>query len=157
MHALALALLMAAVTLAIGCANRFADPGAGGDSTQLGTPEPDGRVRFKSQIKPLLEQRCLPCHNGHTAAGDLDLRSGQLAFRRSPNGPFIVPGYPERSKLFRMIRLASEEPGAMPPTGHALSQTQRSAIQQWITEGAHWPEGPEGQLTATRHMEWRAQ
>jgi hypothetical protein len=114
-------------------------------------------VSFQAQVKPLFQERCLPCHNGHIAAGDLDLRSRELAFRSSPNGPFFVPGAPERSKVFRMIRLADDEPGAMPPTGHGLSEGELKLVQDWIAEGADWPSGAEGSLTPTDSMAWRSQ
>ncbi len=109
-------------------------------------------MSFLAQVKPLLQDHCLPCHNGHTAAGDLNLRSRALTFRPSPNGPFIVPGHPERSKLFRVVRLAGDEPGAMPPTGHGMSQAQLQLLKGWVTAGATWPDDASGTLEVPRSM-----
>ncbi len=116
-----------------------------------------GDVSFEKNIKPLFQESCLHCHDGSTAAGDLDLRSRQLAFRPSPNGPFIVPGYPDRSKIFRMVNLADAEPGAMPPTGHALTEQQLEHLKIWISQGAEWPSDESGHLQATTGMSWRSQ
>ncbi len=114
-------------------------------------------IDFEEAIKPIFEGRCVQCHNGHTAAGDLDLRTRELAFRRSPNGPFFVPGYPERSKLFTVVRLPDTIEGAMPPTGHALTEKELVTIRAWIKQGAEWPEGARGQLKAAPGMGWRSQ
>ena len=113
-------------------------------------------VSFEKEIKPIFEDRCVMCHNGHVAAGDLNLLTRDLAFRRSSNGPFFVPGSPERSKIFRMVRLADHEPGAMPPTGHALSEQELETLKQWISEGADWPTGEAGYLRPTSGMGWRS-
>ena len=124
-----------------------------GVATPRSSTEP---VSFENEIKPIFEDRCVMCHNGHVAAGDLNLLTRDLAFRRSSNGPFFVPGYPERSKIFRMVRLADHEPGAMPPTGHALSEEELETIKQWIAEGADWPAGEAGYLRPTTSMSWRS-
>lgn len=113
-------------------------------------------ISFTAHVKPLLESSCLACHNGSTAAGDLDLRNRNLAMRPSPNGPFIVPGYPDRSKIYRVVSLSDQEPGAMPPTGHALDPGQIDLFRRWITEGAEWPSGPEGDLAPPTDMNWRS-
>lgn len=128
------------------------------------TPEPAPPIRpsasepvsFTTHVKPLLESSCLACHNGATAAGDLDLRNRDLAMRPSPNGPFIVPGYPDRSKIYRVVSLSDQTPGAMPPTGHALSADDVEVLRRWIAEGAHWPSGPEGTLAPPTDMNWRS-
>ncbi len=116
----------------------------------------EATVSFHKDIKPILEGVCLHCHNGHVAAGDLDLRTRALAFRRSSNGPFIVPGYPERSKIFNMIRLEDTEAGAMPPTGHGLSKDEIGLIKGWIAQGAVWPDDASGSLSASSDMSWRS-
>ena len=126
-----------------------------GDGSTVARPSSEA-VSFETEIKPIFEDRCVMCHNGHVAAGDLNLLTKDLAFRRSSNGPFFVPGSPERSKIFRMVRLADDEPGAMPPTGHALSDQELETIKQWITERADWPAGEAGYLRPTSDMRWRS-
>ncbi len=116
----------------------------------------DQRVSFEKDVKPIFEGICVHCHNGSVAAGDLDLRNRELAFRSSPNGPFLVPGYPDRSKIFDMIVLGDADPGAMPPTGHRLEEREIALIKGWIEQGADWPEGEAGNITATSDMEWRS-
>ena len=96
-------------------------------------------VSFEREIQPLLETRCLTCHNEQGGAGDLDLTSRETTFRPSSNGPFIVPGSPEQSKLFRVLGLPSDTAGAMPPNNHALAQAEIDLIEQWISQGAAWP------------------
>ena len=62
-------------------------------------------------------------------------------------GNWIVPGHPERSRFFQVVTLADAQPGAMPPTGHAISRTEVEAMRAWIAAGAPVPEGAPVVLT----------
>lgn len=53
---------------------------------------------------------------------------------------WIVPGHPERSRFFHVVTFADAEPGAMPPTGHAISRTEVRKLRAWIAAGAPVPE-----------------
>ena len=52
-----------------------------------------------------------------------------------------MPGQPDSSRLFQVVRLSDRDPGAMPPTGHAISQTEVAKLRAWIQAGAPLPEG----------------
>ena len=54
---------------------------------------------------------------------------------------WIVPGHPERSRFFQVVTLSDEQPGAMPPTGHAISKKEADTIRAWIQAGADLPDG----------------
>jgi len=40
-----------------------------------------------------------------------------------------------------VVRLSDRDPGAMPPTGHAISQAEVAKLRAWIQAGAPLPEG----------------
>jgi len=61
---------------------------------------------------------------------------------------WIVPGHPERSRFFRAVTSADEQPGAMPPTGHAIAKSEVEALRAWIAAGAPVPEGASVELVA---------
>ena len=113
-------------------------------------------VSFKRHIKPIFESSCLHCHNGDPIAGRLDLRNRDEAFRGGAEAALIVPGSPEKSRLFTKILLADQDPGAMPPTGHALSEKQIARVKAWIEQGAEWPAGEKGELEPSPDMDWRS-
>jgi len=107
-------------------------------------------VDFVKQIKPILADRCVECHNSETIFGELNLQNRELAFRKRKLGPAIVPGEPEKSMLYLALTLPPKDKKAMPATGHRIPKDEVSTIRQWIKEGAKWPDGKDGAVTVQR-------
>ena len=63
--------------------------------------------------------------------GGLDVRLRHLLATGGEHGPAIVPGKPEKSRLFTMVR-----DGEMPQSEKKLSPVQVETIRQWIVGGA---------------------
>ncbi len=106
-----------------------------------------GPVSFRAHVAPILENRCLPCHNGASLIGILDLSSRRTALLPSPSGqPRIVPGDPARSLLFLNPQAAHHSVNAMPPVGNRLTDGDLAVLRRWIAQGAPWPHGPAGVL-----------
>lgn len=103
-------------------------------------------VDFVRQIKPLLEDRCVECHNSETLLGELNLVSREHAFQKRKAGPVIVPKKPEGSLLYLVLKLPSRDKKAMPATGHRIPPDEVATVRQWIAEGAAWPSGTAGRL-----------
>ena len=91
-------------------------------------------------VKPILERRCLVCHNG-----DHPVIMPDFTERPSVR-QFIAPGDAEASELYQVLQLSRREPTAMPPTKHYLRRDEREIIRAWIENGAQWPEGAAGDL-----------
>lgn len=104
-------------------------------------------VDFETEIRPLLETRCLHCHTDANKLGELSLETLDAARQGGAGGPAIVPGQPDRSSLYARMRLAPEEPGSMPPGGPQIAADGLAKIHAWILEGAAWP-GALGRGTA---------
>lgn len=64
---------------------------------------------------------------------DLDLRSREAMLKGGKHGPALVPGDPEKSRLFR--HAAHMEQPAMPP-GKKLQDWQLTVLRRWIGTGA---------------------
>ncbi len=107
----------------------------------------DSPVDFVKQIKPILADRCVECHNSETLLGELNLQTRALAFEKRKTGPVIVPKNAEKSMLYLVLTLPAKDKKAMPATGHRIPKDEVSTIRQWITEGASWPEGEDGVIT----------
>jgi uncharacterized membrane protein len=105
-----------------------------------------GRVDFKSHIKPILETKCAPCHNQEALPGRMSLANHREAMRSGTLRGFIIPGQPDASPLLTRLQSAHTNVQAMPPVGESLTSDEVSLIKRWITQGAPWPEGPEGTL-----------
>ena len=109
-----------------------------------------GKVDFATQIKPLLQSRCVTCHNDETYAGGLILQSKVTAFVERQSGKPIVPGDPAKSSLYISLTLPDSERKAMPAMGHRIADDEVALIKRWIEQGAEWPEGEAGVIPATK-------
>ncbi|MEP6672878.1 MAG: c-type cytochrome [Chthoniobacter sp.] len=91
------------------------------------------------QVVPLLENNCVHCHGQQRLPSMPPLTdTAALAALIGP-GKLIVPGHPEDSRFLRVVTLADNQVGAMPPTGHAISPREVELMRAWIANGAPLP------------------
>ncbi len=106
----------------------------------------DDPVSFSQEVRPLLADRCFPCHGPDAATREADLR---LDLRRSAvadrDGSRVIDTRaPADSELLIRVR---DDLDPMPPApDHApLSEQEAALLEQWISEGArydeHWAYG----------------
>ena len=107
-------------------------------------------VSFVDEIKPILEDRCVMCHNRAVLAKRPSFENRKLAFKGDAAGPIIVPGDAEGSRLVVAISAPDFHDLAMPPVSHRISKDEIALIRLWIDEGADWPEGAEGELKSDK-------
>lgn len=91
---------------------------------------PDGPADLPASVAALLRQRCVTCHDDKARKGGLDLTSSQSLSRGSKNGPVVVPGKLESSRLWELV-----SGGRMPPK-EPLAEAERNILRQWIADGA---------------------
>jgi hypothetical protein len=104
----------------------------------LGTPGlSEAADFFRDKVAPLLEARCLGCHDAGKKRGGLDLSTRSSAMAGGESGPAFVPGAAAKSRLVQMI--AGAKP-LMPRTGAKLTTGEVALVRRWIDAGAAWPE-----------------
>ena len=102
---------------------------------------------FVREVKPVLQQHCLRCHNGALPAPALNLTSSEKAFQTRPDGKaYIVAGKPDQSLLLTAIQRMGTHPKMMPRTDLSLTDDQIGMLREWIEDGAYWPAGKTGCL-----------
>ena len=106
-----------------------------------------GKISFKKHIAPILQSRCLPCHNGKTMPKLFSMTSRTAAFQSGALGPRIVPGSPDKSLLFLNPSGTHKAIKVMPPVGNRLTSEDLAILRRWITQGAEWPAGSSGRLS----------
>lgn len=89
---------------------------------------------FETQVKPILRDKCLRCHNATETNGSLNLTTREGILEGGDSGPALVEGQAEDSLLLSAIRYDAFE---MPPTGK-LSDAQIRTIQIWLHQGMPW-------------------
>lgn len=109
---------------------------------------------FHTQVKPVLQQHCLQCHNGSLPPPALNLSSKATAFKRSASGrDYILPEDPDCSLLISAVQRGGTHPKMMPRTEVSLTEDQIGMLREWIEDGAYWPEGAAGALHAQKSAE----
>ncbi|WP_397385108.1 c-type cytochrome domain-containing protein [Prosthecobacter sp.] len=103
--------------------------------------EPPQQVDFVTEVKPLLETRCLECHQHQYVCAGLNLETRKLAMKGGRTGAVIIPGSPHQSLLYKVLLLGHESPVAMPPTPDGVESEELQLLHDWIKQGANWPEG----------------
>lgn len=100
---------------------------------------PEGAIDFFRSVRPILETKCFSCHQGQKVQGGLRLDQAAAAQQGGESGtPAIVPGKPGDSQLIALIKSTGDE--RMPPNGERLTAAEIATLEQWIAEGARWPE-----------------
>ena len=108
-----------------------------------------GSVDFFRDIQPLIEAKCIECHRGAKAKGELRLDALADALKGGESdGAALVPGKPKESALLTRI-LSHDEDDMMPPKGDRLTKEQVAMLTKWIEEGGSWPEIKADHLTLT--------
>ncbi len=98
-------------------------------------------VRFQTDVRPLLADKCFQCHGPDPAtrlAGlRLDRKEGLMGER--PAGTPVVPGDPKSSLLYQRV-VHSDPAMRMPPeySHKSLLPEEIETIRDWIEEGAEW-------------------
>jgi hypothetical protein len=103
-------------------------------------------VDFKTEIRPILSNRCFACHgpDEEKIEGGLQLDSFASATKAADSGSFaIIPGKASESEMIRRI-LSTDGGERMPPPhfGDKLTEREAELLRRWIDGGAkyskHW-------------------
>jgi hypothetical protein len=105
---------------------------------------------FQTQVAPLLQRKCLSCHNSEDRKGEFSL---QTAADLAASG-MIQPGAPDDSQLLHEVLSHDGKPPAMPQDGQPLSATETDILRRWIAAGASWPEGVMLQAAVVQDFSW---
>ena len=101
---------------------------------------------FEARIRPVLVERCYPCHSHQSEKLEgelyLDSRAGLLRGGKSGQ-PAVVPGEPTQSRLIEAIRQV--DPKLQMPPKARLPAVAVADFTTWVSSGAPFPEPPPGQ------------
>jgi len=96
---------------------------------------------FEKDIQPILKDHCFKCHSGPNAKAKIrydNVRYFKEVVGDHP-GAVVVPGSPEKSKLFQLASLPQTSNEAMPPPRRGvppMNSGELSLVKKWIQEGA---------------------
>lgn len=99
--------------------------------------EPAKPVSYYKEIRPILQQHCLGCHQPAKAGGGYVMTLHSELFQPGNTGkPPIVKGKPDESLLLKQVLPEKGKRPAMPKDKEPLPDFQVKQIRRWIAEGA---------------------
>ena len=119
----------------------------------------ENEVDFSTDLKPILNKKCIICHGGVRAKSGFSVLFRDEALAKTESGkPAIIPGDPDASELMRRIT-ADDPEDRMPYKHEPLSKEEISIFRRWIKQGAkwgdHWAYLPVKQQTVPDvHSDW---
>ncbi|MEM9280925.1 MAG: c-type cytochrome domain-containing protein [Verrucomicrobiota bacterium] len=91
------------------------------------------KITFADHVLPILENKCVNCHNPDESKGGLDLSTYSGTLSGGSGGEIAVPEDPGSSRLFT-LSAHIEEP-VMPPRGTKASEQELKILTDWINGG----------------------
>jgi hypothetical protein len=92
----------------------------------------DSILIYTHLIKPVLEEKCITCHNNGKRKGGLNMAHLDSLLSGGENGEVLIEGSPYQSELFRRVSMDRADKKFMPPTGESLSYTEVQLLKTWI-------------------------
>jgi len=94
-------------------------------------------MAYSAVIQPILENKCVSCHNTTKTKGKLIMTSEAGMKRGGENGKLYIIGNAKESMMMERIHLALDDDNHMPPEGKSqLTKDEISLLEWWINEGA---------------------
>lgn len=95
--------------------------------------KPGEKITFDDHIYPILENKCVNCHNPDESKGGLDLSSYGAVLTGGSGGKIVEPENPSGSRLYSLMA-HTEEP-FMPPEKPKAPDAELEVIAKWINGG----------------------
>ena len=97
---------------------------------------PDDPLVFEHMVLPVLQTKCISCHNEDKSKGGLILSDHPSILRGGESGSSVVPGDPGQSEVLRRIHLPLADEDHMPPVEQEqLSDSEIRLFEGWIAKG----------------------
>ena len=104
--------------------------------TEAQLSKSDSLLVYEDLVYPVLEEKCMSCHNQKTAYGGLNMSAFEDMIKGGNSGAGIQKGNPYKSLIYKRVSFPHDHPKFMPPAGVPLSYDQVATLEWWIDNGA---------------------
>jgi len=95
-------------------------------------------ISFSKDVLPILQARCVRCHDADRAEADLRFDSDRAAVQNGGHtGRPILGSSADDSELIRRVN-STKRGYRMPKDGPPLSDSEIATLTQWVESGAQW-------------------
>lgn len=102
-------------------------------------PSLEEAVVFADLVQPILDNKCLSCHNNKKAKGELIMETRELLLKGGKNGKLWDNAQDDLGLMMKRIHLPLEDKKHMPPSGKPqLTGEEITVLQAWIKSGANF-------------------
>src|SRR6266550_2675946 len=112
----------------------------------------DATALWSIKVQPIFDANCVKCHGLIQRKSGLELDSLETIMKGGDEGAVVVPGKPERSRLYHY--LAPDSDPHMPPKKQ-LTDVQREARSSRRITGAWWQPSTAARMWRAA-MPWRS-
>ncbi len=93
----------------------------------------DDAVVFTDMVQPILQTKCMGCHNSSKAKGELVMETTQLLLKGGKSGPLWDSSKADLGLMMERVHLAPDEEKHMPPHGKPqLTDQELAILYQWL-------------------------
>ena len=96
----------------------------------------DAAALWSAKVQPLFDVQCVKCHGPLEQKSGLELDTPEAVMKGGDEGVVIVPGKPEKSRLYQNLAAGSDP--HMPPKKQ-LTEPEREMVREWIAAMAVAP------------------
>ena len=94
---------------------------------------------YSSVVMPILDNKCVKCHNQNKSKGDLMLNSKEAILKGGESGQILVSFDASSSHLYNYPNLPMNDKMHMPPEGNVqLTENEIEILKIWIDKGANF-------------------
>lgn len=94
-------------------------------------------VVFTHMVKPILEDKCISCHNTKKAKGDLVMETRDLLLKGGKSGKLWDTTETDLGLMFERIHLPLDQKKHMPPKAKPqLTEQELAILECWVRSGA---------------------
>src|SRR6187551_3040197 len=91
-----------------------------------------GAPVYEKDVRPVLKAHCFHCHGeGGKKEGGVDFRLRRFMLHKTDDGPVMVPGKPDASRMVQLVHN-----GKMPKGEKKLTPREIALLEEWIAAGA---------------------
>lgn len=92
---------------------------------------------YADLVQPILESKCISCHNSSKAKGELIMETKELLLKGGKDGKLWDTTKADLGLMMQRIHLPEEEKEHMPPSGKPqLTNQELEILYEWIKSGA---------------------